>query len=272
MQKSKKNRTLHNYHDRVIYRAVYLWRILPTDGGRARPREEEAWMYTPARMIQMSEEEIVGVAPERARRRELQDGPRDARDMMRSTMLQGIAEAEGVRVPHDYRTQARSSSSGGARGCYDGDMAPPAKRHRTENPPPWARGRDGHRDVYRDSHRYGEGRAPGRGRSPSDELCMPPVEDFHHRSSSSTHKSRHAISHSTRVHAEDRSLLICAVPNCTYLVHSDPTFGGFCCRKCHWRDSNASKCKKKHGELCQKLEAPPDAIKAEPIPPDDPMT
>ena len=33
-------------------------------------------------------------------------------------------------------------------------------------------------------------------------------------------------------------------------------FGGYCCKKCHWRWKSSSRCKKAHGDKCQHREAP----------------
>jgi hypothetical protein len=61
--------------------------------------------------------------------------------------------------------------------------------------------------------------------------------------------------------------LMCAAPLCGFLVHTQPEFGGFCCRKCHWIYKSGSNPKKKHGQCCEENVAPPDAVKSQPIPP-----
>jgi len=70
----------------------------------------------------------------------------------------------------------------------------------------------------------------------------------------------------------DRSRLYCAGANCQFLVHSDPEFGGYCCRKCHWRTAVGSRTKNKHGQLCERVVAPEDSQPAPPIPPEDAMS
>mmetsp|Transcript_18380 Transcript_18380/g.55919 ORF Transcript_18380/g.55919 Transcript_18380/m.55919 type:complete len:531 (-) Transcript_18380:216-1808(-) len=62
----------------------------------------------------------------------------------------------------------------------------------------------------------------------------------------------------------------CANPSCFFRVHSDPAFGGFCCKKCHWRFASGSKCKKKHGDMCQQRTAA-NANRAPPVPPEQPV-
>merc|ERR1712137_213420 len=61
--------------------------------------------------------------------------------------------------------------------------------------------------------------------------------------------------------------LRCARPSCWFLIHPDPSFGGFCCKKCHYRHVSGTKGKKKHGARCAQREAPPDTPRAEPAPP-----
>jgi len=70
---------------------------------------------------------------------------------------------------------------------------------------------------------------------------------------------------------EDRKKLMCANPRCWFLVHSLPEFGGFCCKKCHYRFEQNTKGKKKHGEKCQQVEGSENLPRAEPIPPDVPL-
>lgn len=42
----------------------------------------------------------------------------------------------------------------------------------------------------------------------------------------------------------------CANPDCWFLVHPEPVFGGYCCRRCHWRHATGSKTTKLHGSCC----------------------
>lgn len=66
---------------------------------------------------------------------------------------------------------------------------------------------------------------------------------------------------------ESRAGLMCAHWKCTYMVHSSPEFGGYCCRKCHWKESTQSKSKLTHGDLCEKRERKGFAIRAEGLAP-----
>lgn len=66
----------------------------------------------------------------------------------------------------------------------------------------------------------------------------------------------------------DRSLM-CANTSCHMKVNSDPAFGGYCCRKCHWRFTSGSGCKRKHGAACEQLPARPGALRALNASPDD---
>jgi len=68
-----------------------------------------------------------------------------------------------------------------------------------------------------------------------------------------------------------RAGLLCANPQCWYLVHTKKIMGGFCCKKCHWHFATNAKSKKKHGVQCQHVDAPEGAPRAEPTPPDDPL-
>lgn len=69
-----------------------------------------------------------------------------------------------------------------------------------------------------------------------------------------------------------RSELQCANPSCWYIVHPDESFGGFCCKKCHWRFESGSTNRRsqKHGERCLHKAAPSGARVAESIPPASP--
>ena len=44
--------------------------------------------------------------------------------------------------------------------------------------------------------------------------------------------------------------VLCANTNCQFLVDEDASFGGYCCRKCHWRHSSGSKGGKQHESTC----------------------
>lgn len=71
----------------------------------------------------------------------------------------------------------------------------------------------------------------------------------------------------TQVMPKGRAGLMCANPKCWYLVHTNPGFGGYCCKKCHWKQDTNSK-SKKHGAQCQCVDAPEGAPRAPPVPPD----
>ena len=53
-----------------------------------------------------------------------------------------------------------------------------------------------------------------------------------------------------------RESMRCHTPTCVFRVHMQAEFGGFCCRKCHWRWVNRSTCKVKHGAHCEMVYAP----------------
>jgi hypothetical protein len=74
--------------------------------------------------------------------------------------------------------------------------------------------------------------------------------------------------------------LKCHSPGCTYLVHPEPRFGGFCCKMCHYNsmpdaDSNSKyshwKYYQRHGPFCKKIIASSDCEVADGHPPDDPI-
>ena len=50
-------------------------------------------------------------------------------------------------------------------------------------------------------------------------------------------------------------------------MDDDPSLGGYCCRKCHWRQSTGSKTGKPHDVSCKKREPPFGSIRALPTPP-----
>ncbi|CAE8727939.1 unnamed protein product [Polarella glacialis] len=62
--------------------------------------------------------------------------------------------------------------------------------------------------------------------------------------------------------------LACASPSCTYLVHEEPEFGGYCCRKCH--EMHVKNLPEEHGRICQQAPAPPGTARAEPSAPERP--
>lgn len=63
----------------------------------------------------------------------------------------------------------------------------------------------------------------------------------------------------------ERRRLRCATPGCSFLVHEDSSFGGFCCLRCHWRHANGCKFsnKKQHGAACHRISAPDGAPQSE---------
>ena len=67
----------------------------------------------------------------------------------------------------------------------------------------------------------------------------------------------------------ERVQLRCCNPVCKRTMHEDPAFGGYCCKKCHWRQVSGSK-SNKHGQLCVERYAHPDARVAAPEPPEVP--
>ena len=71
---------------------------------------------------------------------------------------------------------------------------------------------------------------------------------------------------STETMPPGRAGLRCANPRCWYLVHTSPSFGGYCCKKCHWLQESGSR-SKKHGVQCQCVDAPEGAPRAPPVPP-----
>ena len=64
-----------------------------------------------------------------------------------------------------------------------------------------------------------------------------------------------------------RELLRCANPACSFLIHKQEQYGGFCCKRCHFSlEVNAPT--PEHGQKCCKILAPAEASRAEPVPPD----
>lgn len=68
----------------------------------------------------------------------------------------------------------------------------------------------------------------------------------------------------------DRASLLCANPRCSFAVHENPTFGNFCCKKCHWCVMSQSRTKNRHGQQCAQRSLPENAERAAEVPPDRP--
>lgn len=81
----------------------------------------------------------------------------------------------------------------------------------------------------------------------------------------------HPVQGVDQVQSGTDRMLLCASPNCWFQVHSNPEFGGFCCRKCHWCFETGSKSKKKHGGRCERREPPSGAPRSSPLIPERPM-
>eukprot|EP00929_Paragymnodinium_shiwhaense_P058467 TRINITY_DN29277_c0_g1_i1.p1 TRINITY_DN29277_c0_g1~~TRINITY_DN29277_c0_g1_i1.p1 ORF type:complete len:297 (-),score=42.56 TRINITY_DN29277_c0_g1_i1:365-1255(-) len=68
-----------------------------------------------------------------------------------------------------------------------------------------------------------------------------------------------------------REVLLCANANCWFARNQDPTYGGYCCRKCFWRSLQPGKSKnskKKHGPNCSKVWAPDGVARAPKVVPE----
>ena len=141
VQKSKKNKTLHNYHDRAMYRPCYLQRLLPESTAVQRMSSAEDWMFTPARLVLVGEAELLqrrGQVKEEEeeedddardrrshgwaeqvlnqgdeeheeprmedRARGMEAAPSNFREIMRSTLVRGLSEATVERHIHGGTT------------------------------------------------------------------------------------------------------------------------------------------------------------------------
>jgi len=281
MQKSNKNKTLHNYHDKAIYRPSYIRRLLPKNHA-AKEVEEEHWIYSPAQIRRVSEEVLLGITDDDSVHeedvREEASGS-SAYDIMKSMMQQGLAAATGGSASSSRRPLGKqalsSSSSGGFKPRPEpvptGSVAEFCRRDSPRAQQlPRAEAAGGRYGVQRVPSRSRSRRGPGHG----GYVRGPTPQDRDRRSETAPptppKKVNRERGRGDNI-SSDRNRLMCAAPNCYFLVHSDPAFGGYCCRKCHWRFDNQSKSKKKHGELCEQRAAPANAVKAEAIPPDDPM-
>ena len=67
-----------------------------------------------------------------------------------------------------------------------------------------------------------------------------------------------------------RAVLRCGNDTCTCYVHTDPQFGGYCCRRCHWCHIRGSRGTWQHGRFCLRAVAPADMPRAEPTTPHNP--
>jgi len=68
-----------------------------------------------------------------------------------------------------------------------------------------------------------------------------------------------------------RKDIACANPACWFSIHKSPTFGGYCCKKCHWRHATGLKSGKAHEKSCAKKDAPCGAKRAAATPPLQPL-
>jgi len=59
---------------------------------------------------------------------------------------------------------------------------------------------------------------------------------------------------------------LCATPTCQYLIHSDPEFGGYCCKRCHAQHA-ANLTGHIHGKCCQRRLGDSILERASPDPP-----
>lgn len=66
--------------------------------------------------------------------------------------------------------------------------------------------------------------------------------------------------------------LRCYNPNCEYLIHRDAEYGGFCCRKCHYKLVEGSKRSQAHGHKCERRPALGIVQRAPPQAPENPLT
>jgi len=64
-----------------------------------------------------------------------------------------------------------------------------------------------------------------------------------------------------------RCQLRCANPTCHFTVHENPSFGGFCCLKCHFCWEGCLRPKRKHGPNCAQNYAEREWEQADPIRP-----
>jgi hypothetical protein len=262
MQKSKKNKSLHNYHDKVIYRPRYLQRLLPTCIGVTERMAvgNEDWLFEPAPRLDSCCRKEAGHA--------------GLQEIMRSSIVDGLAKVTA--------DQLRRSSSGSPWSTLDKPSRPPFREPPVESRAKRAKAEGSCRSMEQQQHLSEQPRTPDS--SPDGLDCPHALPESASSKATKAHWPRQlpvgrSATTCPRPHGStavadgraDRSRLMCAAPNCGFLVHTDPLFGGFCCRKCHWRLDSGSKCKKKHGELCQQKQAPCDAIRSEPIAPDSPM-
>ena len=70
--------------------------------------------------------------------------------------------------------------------------------------------------------------------------------------------------------------LMCAHPECSLLVHQEAKYGGYCCKRCHWHHwRQATESRKthwlRHGRLCAQQAAPEGALRAQAVPPEEPI-
>lgn len=66
--------------------------------------------------------------------------------------------------------------------------------------------------------------------------------------------------------------LKCYNPNCEYLIHRDAEYGGFCCRKCHYKLVEGRKKSQAHGHKCERRPAFGIVQRAPPQAPENPLT
>jgi hypothetical protein len=76
-------------------------------------------------------------------------------------------------------------------------------------------------------------------------------------------------------HGIRRCELQCHNPQCSFLVHREVAHGGFCCKRCHWVymivTGSGDSGRKKHGVKCEHIYVGQNAIRAQNVPPFEPI-
>jgi hypothetical protein len=140
MQKSKKNKSLHNYHDKVIYRPRYLQRLLPTCIGVTERMAvgSEDWLFEPAPRLDSCCRKEAGHA--------------GLQEIMRSSIVDGLAKVTA--------DQLRRSSSGSPWSTLDKPSRPPFREPPVESRAKRAKAEGSCRSMEQQQHLSEQPRTP----------------------------------------------------------------------------------------------------------------
>jgi len=270
MNRSRKNKSLHNYQDKVIYRARWLEMLLPSINKRNHDSEEEKW-FEPAKMMltdittNCNEEQkrpspdVEIVPSKRARQLDV-----ESCSIQLPSVADALASAPWRKSRQDHpsaQTLQQQPMQQGQSKEIPGPTKPSAQivqqqptqqRQSKEIPGPT---RPSAQTVQQ---------------QPTQQRQSKEIPEPDRPSAQTILEQPRQQRQGKEIPGQTRDNLMCANPHCAYLVHIDAAFGGFCCKKCHWA-LGRKKPKSQHGRVCAKKEAQADTPRADPVAPANPI-